>query len=50
MEVYFPRWWNRGAGLGFKEIHVLINDVLHYGPVEVLLKSSGWTDDRHHQN
>ena len=41
LEVYFPGWWNRGAGPDFEEARVRIGDVLHYGSVEVHLQSSG---------
>ena len=50
LEVYFPGWWNRGAGPDFEEARVRIGDVLHFGSVEVPLQSSGWTAHRHHQN
>ena len=50
LEVYFPGWWNRGAGSDFELACVRMGYVLHFGSVEVHLQSSGWTAHRHHQN
>lgn len=50
IQIKFPGWLNKGAGPDFKEACIRIDDVDHFGAVEIHCTSSLWHTHQHHRD